>query len=209
MSTDEQEAPKAIKKRGTVKTEVVIGAAAVKLNNALKQVTSAITTLGELNTNIEDLSLKVAAKEAEIKELETKFQEQKRAGAIDVEASIKEHGTRQAEAVLLEAGRVTIEQVELDKLLALKTDFDTQVRAEAQKGISAATSSHNHAMALKEAEFKTKEAETNAKLTQSQSQITFLTTQVEDWKNQLVAERAASVERSKASAVGSIQVGQK
>lgn len=200
-------------KRATPRTELVLGAAAIKMNNALVQIKAALSQFEALNTQSEELTAKIAAQEVKLTELETKLSERKRSGEVEIDLELRTFGLSSAEAIITEAGKVSVNrekyEATLSELEALQRDFRTKLEAEKNAAISTIRKEYENATKLAEAEFKAKEATTTAKLAQNEAQITFLTEQVESWKSQLNAERSASVERSKANAIGSISVGQK
>ena len=67
---------------------------------------------------------------------------------------------------------------------------------------------YQSAQKLAEAEAKAKEAQNVAQITNLEAQLKFANQQTEQWREALTAERNAGIERAKASAVGSISIGQ-
>jgi hypothetical protein len=201
-------------KNGAVKavsTELVLGRAAGQLSKAVVDLKAAFDEVNSLELKSEDLALKVANKEEEIANLETQFQEKKRQATLNLELQMKENSDKTIAENLILQGKVAVKREEynslLDELTQLKADFAQQIRAEIGKAEGMAKSRFESDLKLKEAEFKAKEAGNTAEIESLKKEVAFLNTQITKWETALVEERKAGVERAKASAIGSVNLG--
>jgi chromosome segregation ATPase len=195
----------------SVTTEVVLGRAAQSLSKAVAEAKVTFEQLNTLESKAEELTLKVANKEEELANIEVQIAEKERQAKVELEVRLKENAIRTASEVLAGQGKVAINSTELndlrDELTQLKSDFATQVRAEIGKAEGIAKSRYESELKLKDAEFKAKEASNTAEIESLKKEVTSLKEQSAKWEQALSAERQASIERAKASAIGTIQVG--
>jgi hypothetical protein len=197
-------------KAGNKTTEVIIGASASKLAVASKSIIAAVEELQKLEEVAATNSLKVVNLEDQIGSLQQELKNQKEQNKIELKNQYDIDRKSFVSAYLTENGFVMIEATNLTQL---KTELETrnkEFNADVQKQVAIATSTQKKefeaTQKIAELEYEKKEANNIAELKQLQSEIKMWKDQAESWKDALAAERAAGVERSKASAVGSITV---
>jgi hypothetical protein len=199
------------RKTASVTTEVVLGQAAQNLKKAVAELGTAFENVKILETKGEELTLLVSNKEDEIAALETKFAEIERQMTIDLELKMKSNAESTVNENLRARGMTTIPVTELNalrtELQQVKDNMEKTINAEVGKAKGMAESRFEQEKRLLESEHKGAQAENSAKIVALEEKVKFLTEQSVGWEKQLNSERAASVERAKASAVGSIQVG--
>lgn len=200
-----------VKKKGTQATEVIIGSAALNIRKSLAALGDAVKTVESLGDKAEEMQGLIAQREDRIKELDVTFAETKRQKQVELDLKVKEDEQKVVNDVLAKNSLVAIPQAELDNIKANLTKATSEMNSEIQKAVGAATASlkkdHEAAVALTAAENRTKEAANTAMLATTESKLKFLEEQVEMWKGALDAERQAGVERSKASSIGVLNVG--
>ncbi len=196
---------------GNKTTEIIVGAAASKLEYAVKGIQSAVIEVANLENKVGDYTLKIVNLEDQIGGLKQDLDNQKAQNKLELEISFKSDRASFVDIWLQENKFVTISQVELDKM---KTDLNNatqNLKANIQEAVSAATSSmkstHENEKKVLDLEYKTKEANNLAKIEQLESKVTFLSEQCEMWKDALEAERRAGIERSKYGAINTLNVG--
>lgn len=198
-------------KKANVTTEVVIGQAAVSLAKGLAELKSAVSTLETLQSKSDELQLQIVAKEEKVKELEVDYAEKQRAHQVKFDLNVRENSLKVIKEVLTEHQLVSVPEQELNDLRkGLETcqlEQDKRVKAEVAAAAGAISSNYEQKVKLLEAEYKAKEAGNLAKIENLTSQVTSLQHSVEEWKRQLDEERKASVERSKAGSIGTINLG--
>lgn len=208
MSTEKA---KRTPKKGTAATEVVIGSAAGKLGKAINSIKEVAAEVNGLAAIAEEQQGIIAQREERIKDLDVEYAEARRQKSVELELTIREDEKTAVETILSKQNKVA---VPADEYAMLKSDME-KVKAEAENETSSAvaiernslTREHNNAVALLKAGFEKDQATTQAQLSNAQSQITFLTEQVALWKSAVDAERAAGVERAKASSIGTVSIG--
>lgn len=199
------------KKKGNQATEVIIGAAAANIRKSINELGNAIKTVESLGDKAEEMQGLIAQREDRIKELDVTFAETKRQKQVELDLKVKEDEQAVVSSVLSKNNMVAVPQTELDNLRNDLRKATSEMQAEVSKAVNAATSAmakeHKAASELIASQNETKEAANKAMLDTLKAQNAFLEQQVEMWKNALDAERQAGVERAKASAVGTINVG--
>jgi chromosome segregation ATPase len=199
------------KKKGTPGTEVIIGSAANVLKKAVDNIKSAVSDVDQLVAKAEEQQGIIAQREERIAELDVEFKEKKRQKDVELEDQLRESKRDTVDKILGEQNLVAIDKVEHAKLTGDIQQIKVEAQNEASRATAIATSNmkkeHENAMALQKAGFERDQAENKAKLDNANSQIEFLREQCKKWEEALNAERQASVERSKANAIGTITVG--
>lgn len=198
-------------KKASVSSEVVIGAAAASLKKGLGELKNVVEELLSLEEKSSQLQLGIAGAEDKLKELDVQFVEKLRAHNVEFDLKVKERAMQVVEQVLGSQHLVAVPKQELDtlnsSLTKWQTDFETIVKKEVASASGAIAGNFSQKEKLLEADYRAKEAQNLASIEGLKLQVQSLMVQVEDWKDQLVAERAASVEKSKAGAIGAINVG--
>lgn len=198
------------KKKGTVKTESIVGTGLSKMASATKQLVEATLQFEKLGELVQQNSLQIADQEQKIAELGVQFEETKRQKTIDLDLLMKEQGLAAASRIYAEQGKVAIDKDEYESLKLKAFRNEEELKKTVDEAVAAATSamkrSHEAELKLKDAEFKAAQADDKAQLKNAAEQVTLLTAQVKSWQEQLTDERKASTERAKASAIGSVNL---
>lgn len=188
---------------GNRTTEIIIGTAATKLGQATKNITEALQAA--------DGTLKVVNLESQIEELKITLAQEKKNSAIDLELAFKAKEDEMVNKYLENRKLAVIESSVLAKTIqehnTLKTEFNQSVVTEVNKATAVLRKDHQNDITVLNLQHQNKEAGNNAEITQLKAQNAFLVEQVNSWKIALEAERAASVERSKSSSIGTLNVG--
>lgn len=199
-------------KKGTLKSEAIIGQGVKSTESAVKSLETAILKFAELPRQVENYSLQIAEKEDQLAQLNVELAERKRQNKLALEMDIKENQAGFIKTYLDSNGLIAITKEEHAILLADIQALKQGQKAEIEKAVAIATNSlksqYTADTKVKEAEFAKQQAEDKSQVSQMVKEIAFLNTQVSHWQKQLEEERKASVDRAKASAVGAIHVGQ-
>ena len=198
-------------KKTSVTTELVLGQAAQNITRAITELNTAIESVNTLSSKAEELTLIVSNKEQSIEELEITYQERDRQLEVDLELRFKANVEGLVTEYLNETEKVSISRTELNdlrnELTATKAGIDTQVKKEVAIATNSLKSHYENSILLANSEHARKEAENLSKIGTLEEKNKFLEGQVTKMYQQMDAERAASIERAKASSVGTIQVG--
>jgi hypothetical protein len=199
-----------VKKKGTPKTEAIVGAGVAKLEKLIQDATKIGSQFGELVKLSEEQSLKIAEAEQRLIDINTQAIELRRKQSVENEIAYQENKGEFVRQYLASKNLVPVSQQEYNDL----TNEVTRLKADQVKEISKAEAiigntlkrNYEQDLKLKEQEYIAKEATNTATINQLKEKVTFLEGQVINWKQQLDAERTASVERAKASSVGAINL---
>lgn len=198
------------KRKGTVKTEAIIGSGLKAMDMLLKNATTAITRMEALKGEAESLSIKIADGELRLQELQTKHNETKRQLEVQLEIDMREATNTVVTEFLNKQGKIAVTgegyTALQQELAALKANTQKQIDAQVAIVSNTMKSRYESDTKLAEAQFQTKEAANTAAIKGLEEKVKFLETQATLWKTALDDERKASVERAKASSVGSINV---
>lgn len=203
-------AGKSTTRKASATTEIVLGQAAQEIKKAAAELKSASDTINDLITKSEDLSLQVANKETQIAELDVQFAEKARQKEVELDLNFKANSERVVNTYLAENGKVAIAKKDLDTLQKELNDTKANAEAETKKAVATVSatlkSQYESDIKLMQSENKAVAAQNAAKLEALVDTNKRLEDQVTMLVNQLNAERTASIERAKASSVGSINV---
>lgn len=204
---DEKQAPK---KKGTAKTEAIIGTSVVKLDQAIASIDSATKLLGELFQEVDNSVSKVADKEDQLAQLIVDYAEKKRRLDIQLQLDHQEDETKLATAWLKARNLMAIEPTKYDEMLATMGDAEKDQADAVSKAVAIATNSlKSHEESVRRiltAEFNTKEAENRFKITALEQQLVAAKEESVRWQKALDDDRKAGIERAKASSVGAINI---
>ena len=197
-------------KKGTQKTEVIIGAAAAKMASASKQLKEAFGESEKLAAMLEDQALKVSDYEGKISELGLKYDQAKAEQDFKLQLEYKTDKSAFALSYLDEYGMLAVEKDEYNKIKngysSLRSEFDKRLSEKVNETrIQIEKDSATNTQLLK-SEFNVKEAQNAANIKQLEAQLASAISTADMWKEQLIAERAAGVERARASSIGSVNV---
>lgn len=198
-------------KKSTQTTEVVLGTAVNNLRKASTELTSAVEVVNKLADTAENLSGQIAEREGKIKELDTEFAERKRQAQVTLELDIKSMEQTAVDSILNRQGKISVLKAEYDgtitALNTLKSEMQKEIAKETAIVTNRLTKEFETEKKLAQSQFDGQQAQTKAELSQKEQQIAFLSEQVNMWKKALDDERQAGVERAKAGAIGSINLG--
>lgn len=198
-------------KKKSVTADAVVGLAASNLKKSVFELKTGLASLETLTGKVEELDLQIVSKEQKIEELNTIYNEKLRQQSVDLGLKAKEDALKLVQETLALNKLVTISEDELkelkEDLIELQVSLDERVKKEVNSVTGSLHGSFANKEKLLEAEYKAKEAQNMATITAQGNTINQLNGQIESWKKQLDDERKASVDRAKASAVGSINVG--
>lgn len=201
--------------KASAQAEIVTGQAALELNKATTAVSAAVKAVegltGTLSETLETLGLKVAAAEVELEDLKSHkteaiaqldktYSEKERTLAVDLDLKVKANAEAVVNKELSNQGKTAIYSSELkaikDELTTLKNDFNRNVTVETEKVRKELASAYGMEKQLLESQYQAKEAQNTATISNLSNQNQFLADQVDMWKKQLEAERAASISRA-------------
>lgn len=213
--SDINEAAKQVVKKpkvGTPKTEAIIGSAAVKLNAGVENLKKVFEQVDKLPGIIQELSLKVADYEDKITSLDQQYTNTRAQKEFELKLAFEASKEAYVNSYLSQNGLVKLDSTKytgtLTELQGLKSEFHAKLTSEVTSAKLSLTKDFENSLALEKAKFNVQEAENKAKINELQARLEMAMETAEGYKAQLNAERSASVERSKASAVGTISVGQ-
>lgn len=197
--------------RPTVKTEVIVGAAAELAKRAANSLKESLAKFEELMSTSETQQLKIAEQEEKINELGTSYAEKLRAQEVEFDLKVKADSNKVVKELLGSQNLVAVPTEEYDalkkELSDLEKDFEDETAAAVKKETSIAYGRLENEKKLLEANFAAKEAENRAEIINLKAMNEQLREQAGLWKQSLDDERAAGIERAKAGSIGSINVG--
>lgn len=192
-------------------TDAVISSAAAALVKATANLQEAFKSLDGLNETAETLTRDIAAKKAEVAGLDEQYQIKARQAEVDFNLKLQETKDKTVTEYLKSVGK---EAVESAAYKALQTDLAKSISerdAEIKKAVaienSRLTRDFTSEKALLQSQFETSTVKQVAQIESLQKENASLTAQVTQLFKQIDAERAAGIERAKASAIGSVNVG--
>ena len=204
-------AGKAPAKKSSVTTEVVMGKAAQDLHKAVAEALKATDGLKTMVEESENLALKIANQEDRIDELDVIFSEKERQLVLDLELKMKGRTEETVQAYLTNNRQRSISIEDFNQMEAKIKDADATlaktVAAETAKVRNEESSRFTNELKLKEAQFAANEAKNNASISVLEGKVEFLEAQNRQLLDQINAERQASIERARAGAIGTLNVG--
>lgn len=167
--------------------------------------------VAKLEVKAHENTLKVTDLEDRIGGLQQELANKIAQNKIDIQLAYDSDVKSFVEKYLRENNMTTIEVVVLSDLKSelnkVKDNFDSNLKAEVAKAVAIEKSNSANALKMMELEQKHTEAANKAQIEQLNAKVEFLEEQVDSWKEALAAERTASVERAKASSIGTLNVG--
>lgn len=187
----------------SVAVEGVVGQAAVELKKGATAINAAVSLIDGLEEKAEGLQITISSKEDRIKELDITYTELKRQKDVELALDIKANKDKAVADVLTSNGMVAVAQVNLDKMkkdfAELQENFETKVDEAVKKVSGAMAGNYENRAKLLDAEFKAKEAQNLASIESLTRQIASMTAENTRLYKAIEDERAASIERAKAS----------
>lgn len=201
----------AAKSTKSAQTATTFDQAAASLVKASKEFQSATAALESLVSASELLGYEIAEREAKVQELDGVYATKSRQAEIDFNLSLQETKDKTVTEYLKSVGKEAVESVAYK---ALQTDLAKSISerdAEIKKAVaienSRLTRDFTSEKALLQSQFETSTVKQVAQIESLQKENASLTAQVTQLFKQIDAERAAGIERAKASAIGSVNVG--
>ena len=195
---------------GNKQTESIIGSAARSLSQSLDKLHEVTKALSNIDDVVNDKVLRIGTLEDTLEELQVKVRQKTEQNRIELQNQYDADAAAFTARFLTSKNLTAVDTAEYTKLnTQLQEAVLTKDRAVEEAVASAVKTEQEKARtaeSLLNAEHARKEADNKAQITQLLSQVDFLTKQVDLWKTALDSERAASIERAKASSVGSINV---
>jgi hypothetical protein len=202
--------PRPTAKKANANTEIVLGQAAQQITKAVNELNNATSTVNQLASRAEELTLQVANKEEAIQSLTIEYGERERQLNVNMELSFKANTNKVVNEHLASINSVSIPSSELNQLRSdlseARSNTEAQVKREVTEIATKLKTQYENEIKLIHSENKAIAAENAAKMGSLSSQNTFLEGQVVKLYAQLDAERNAGIERAKAGSVGSINV---
>lgn len=196
---------------GNKSTEIIVGAAAIKLETAVKSLNSAIEEVNNLDRRVLDGTLQVTNLEDRIGGLEQELKNRTAQNKIEIQNQFDTDKKSFVDKWLAENGFVCKTQEEITELEEQLENATTNMEANIKKEVGIITNSmtakHNSDLKILALEHDKKEAANLAEIAQLKNQNAFLATQVDNWKNMLDKQVAAETSRAQYGAVHTINVG--
>ena len=197
-------------KKGSLATDAILGQGAASISKAVSELKNAASAIETLVTSSEALSLEVASKQEQIDSLEVQYTEKLRQADLDLDLKVKANEERVASDILSKTGKQAIKredyQTLTSELAQVKSAQEATIKAAEGKAEGMAKSKYDSETRLLQAQFEAKSASEKAQILSLTEKVSFLEIQISKWENALASERQASVERAKASAIGSVNV---
>lgn len=197
-------------KKVTASTEVVMGAAASKLNKALEALRGGYEQLTSFADTLESLQLQIANSEARLTELTEEYKERKRQADVDLQLSIKADAQVAVVNILDGMGKHAVDKEETNRLVKeltdLKNNFDAKVSAEVKKATAIFENQLKNKEEMMVLKFNADQANNTSEIKSLKVQLESATKQASDWKEALDKEREAGVQRQKAGAIQNLNI---
>lgn len=196
---------------GNVKTEVIIGTAAGKLSSAVKSFLDASAEIGKLPEHAEELALIIVSREEKLSLLEQELKNRIAQNRIDLQQAFDADQSSFINHWLEKNGKVAVLISDYEglqeSLQKMQKDHEADIKAAEGKAFGIANADKVNALKIAQLEHEKKEASNIAEIAHLKSQTANLQAQVDMLIKQVDEQRKASVEISKAGAVGTINVG--
>lgn len=197
--------------KGSKTTEIIIGSAAAKLTNAVAGMRNAVIEVEKLEGRANDATLQVVNLEDQIGSLKSELSNQKSQNQLELKLAYESDKQSFVSQFLAEKDSKMVSNEEWQKvnndLYIAKNEQDRAINTAVASATNALKSAHANEIKVAELQHASKEAANNAEITQLKNQNKFLEEQVTMWKAALDAERAAGIERAKAGAINTLNVG--
>lgn len=204
-------APAAKKTVGNKSTEIIVGAAAMNLATAVKNLNSAVNEVNKLDDRILTSTLTVTNLEDQIGGLEQNLKNKIAQNKIELQNQFDTDKKAFVDKWLEENGFVCTTEDNLnelnEKLETATTKMEETIRKEVAIVTNSMKAKHESDMKIKELELANKEAANTAEITQLKSQNAFLATQVDNWKLMLDKQVAAETARAQYGAINTLNIG--
>jgi len=202
--------PTTTNKKGSLATDAILGQGAASLTKAVSEMKNAVSAIEKLVNDSESLTLEVASKQEQIDSLDLQYVEKLRQADLDLDLKVKSNEDKVASDILAKTGKLAVKREDYQALTtelnSVKTGQEQTIKAAEGKAEGMAKSKYDAETRLLQAQFEAKSASEKAQIVSLTEKVSFLEIQISKWENALASERQASVERAKASAIGSVNV---
>jgi len=196
---------------GNKTTEIVIGAAYLKLQAASKSLQEGVKQSEELVKIVEENTLKVTNLEDKIGALTTEYEEKRKKITFDLDLDYRSDKEKFVRNYVTENSLVLVKKEEYEDLNKKISDLSQGSQKAVNEALSSQKSQlekdHKAEISILNSSFSAKEAENKATIESLKNQLAAALQSVEDWKKALDQERLAGIERAKASSIGTLNVG--
>lgn len=197
-------------KKGSLATDAILGQGAASLTKAVSEMKNAASAIEKLVADSEQLTLEVSSKQEQIDQLAVEYAEKLRQAELDLDLKVKANEDRVATEILAKTQKVAVKHSDYtalqSELNTVKSQQEQVIKAAEGKAEGMAKSKYENEAKLLTATHATESASDKARITSLTEKVSFLEVQIAKWEGALDAERTASVERAKASAIGSVNV---
>lgn len=198
-------------KKGNKNTEVIVGSAAIKLEAAVKSLLGAVQEVSSLDDKAAECTLKVSDLQDQIGGLQNQLANQKAQNEFELDLQYKADKRLFSEIWLNENNMTSIPSSDLQDLKNRLSKATMEVSQAVNSAVGAATTNlnnkHESELKMKDLEYKTSEATNLATISQLKAEVAIWKEQATSWQKALDSERSAGVERSKAGAIGTLNLG--
>lgn len=199
--------------KGTVKTEVILGSAAAKLNTGIKALADMMRELGSMQERIDENILVISNQEDKMESLKTELKNLIAQNKIEIQQAYDSDKEGFVKVWLEENNSIQMDKDTLkimeQKLQQAQDTLDAEVRKQVAVVTNSMTARHTAELEKKTLEFTAKEAQNTAALAQKEEKIKFLEEQVAAWKKALENEQDAGIKRAQASTIQQTFTGTK
>lgn len=209
MTTDNLKvSPKKV--AGTRTSEQIIGTAAAKLTAASKAALDAWKQVEKIEEAVQTSTLKLTDVEQKISESEVIYQQKLSQQKFDMELAFKTDQVKFCNDYLSTNNLISVRKEDYDKLnqslTSLQSEFNAKVASEVNSVKETLQRNYENDIKLKESEFNARQAQNTADIDSLTRQLKAANDTAEQWREALVAERQAGVERAKAASIGSVNL---
>lgn len=187
----------------------VLSKGATDMVKAINLLKSSTTGLEEMKNELISIDYDLTAKRAELEKLNIELDERERSRLVEIDIKAKERIVQHIDNFLAETNRISVTKDRYDYLFNLGADFDKKLNEKLNAETSKIRAEFNNTLNLKESDFKFREAENAATINSLTSQLASARNEAKVWQDQLTSEREASIERAKASSIGSVNIASK
>lgn len=188
-------------KKGNKTTEIIIGAANLKLSSAVKALTEGLAVVGQLEEKVQDGVLQVTDLEDKIGGLEQDFKNKKAQQEIDLKLAYDSKRVEFVQEYLDKNNLETITSAELQELKSKAFVTEAETQQAISSAVGAATSSmkkeHEADKKIAALEHEKKEASNVAEINQLKQQNKFLEDQLNNMRTLLNKQMEQETERAK------------
>lgn len=198
-------------KKGNKTTEIVIGAGAAKLATAVTALATVVEVINQLPLKVQENVLLVSDLEDKIGGLKQQLENETAQNKISLQQAFDADKQTFVDRWLNANSMTPVAIAEFQKMQNTidnaEETLENTVKSEVAKAVGFEKSNSANALKIMQLEHEKKESSNQAEITQLKQQNKFLEEQMGYWKKALEDERAAGIERSKASSISTLNIG--